>query len=246
MSSEKRTALVTGSSSGIGRAIAETLLEEGWSVVGVARDHTKGPKAHPAYVPLTFDLADLEHLSGHLKRVLKSHPEISAVVSNAGQSAMGAIEGFSSSQIRAAIDLNLVSHMLLARAVVPVMKRAGGGDLIFMGSESARQGAKRGAVYCAAKFGLRGLAQSLRAECANRGVRVTLVNPGLVRTPFFETLNFRPGPDPAHAIEAGDVARAVLGALNARPGTVIDEINLSPLQHVLTFGPHDPPEDSGS
>ncbi len=242
MSTTPRKVVVTGASSGIGRAVAQRLLAQGWQVVGLARDHQKfvpppGPTGSSAYTPVTLDLANLDALPAALRQVVAAHPDISAVVSNAGQPAMGALESFSPAQIREAMDINLVSHLLVAKAFVPVLKTAGGGDLVFMGSESALRGARRGALYCAAKFGLRGLAQALRPECANRGVRVTIINPGVVRTPFFDTLDFRPGPEAHHAIEPDDVAAAVYTALSARPGTVIDEINLSPLQHVLDFGP---------
>ena len=65
-----------------------------------------------------------------------------------------------------------------------------------MGSEAALAGTAQGSLYCAAKFALRGLAQALRAECARAGIRVTLVNPGMVQSPFFDELDFRPGPEP--------------------------------------------------
>jgi 3-hydroxy acid dehydrogenase/malonic semialdehyde reductase len=123
----------------------------------------------------------------------------------------------------------------VSSVVVPHLKGKRQGDLIFMGSESALSGARQGSLYCAAKFALRGLSQSLRAECGRRGVRVSLINPGMVRTPFFDQLNFRPGVGAEHAIEPDDVAQAVSMVLTARQGTVIDEINLSPQSQVLDF-----------
>ena len=97
-----------------------------------------------------------------------------------------------------------------------------------MGSEAALTGTAQGSLYCAAKFALRGLAQALRAECARAGVRVTLVNPGMVQSPFFDELDFRPGPEPDNYILPEDVAEVIVQALTARDGTVLDEINLSP------------------
>ena len=118
---------------------------------------------------------------------------------------------------------------------VPAMKRRKRGDLIFIGSEAALSGGRKGAVYAAAKFALRGLAQSLRQECAGSGVRVALVNPGMTRTAFFDGLDFGPGEQSGHAILAEDVAEVVSSVLAMRPGTVIDEVNLSPLQKVVRF-----------
>ncbi|MCK5307276.1 MAG: SDR family oxidoreductase, partial [Zetaproteobacteria bacterium] len=118
-------------------------------------------------------------------------------------------------------------------ALLPGMKQRKSGTLIFMGSETALDGAKRGTVYSASKFGLRGLAQSLRLECATSGVRVGIINPGMVKTEFFDQLDFQPGVDPDNYILPEDVAEAVLLVLEARYGTVFDEINLSPQKKVI-------------
>jgi NADP-dependent 3-hydroxy acid dehydrogenase YdfG len=73
----------------------------------------------------------------------------------------------------------------------------------------------------------------LRQESAAAGIRVTLINPGMVRTGFFDQLDFEPGEDPTHAIVPEDIAVAVKMVLSARPETVFDEINLSPLKKVV-------------
>jgi NADP-dependent 3-hydroxy acid dehydrogenase YdfG len=93
-------------------------------------------------------------------------------------------------------------------------------------------GGKEGSVYCASKFGLRGFAQSLRLECAKSEIRVSLINPGAVRTAFFDDLHFEPGDRAENAIQPEDVAATVLSILAMRGGTVVDEINLSPRKRV--------------
>ena len=133
-----------------------------------------------------------------------------------------------------AIDLNLTQHIFLARAFLPSLKRQGRGDLIFMGSEAGLDGGPKGAVYSAAKAGLRGLARSLRRECAGSGVRVCIINPGMVRTAFFDGLGFGPGEDPSNHLRPRDLAETVAMVLGAPPGTVFDEINLSPLKQIHT------------
>ena len=115
------------------------------------------------------------------------------------------------------------------------MKQRGSGNIVFMGSEAALAGGKRGAVYSAAKFGLRGLAQALRQECAASGLRVSIINPGMVQTEFFNELDFRPGESSNNYILPDDVALAVQMILEARQGTVFDEINLSPQKKVIRF-----------
>ena len=155
------------------------------------------------------------------------------MVSNAGGPAFGNLEELSSRQIEDGIALNLTSHMLVARTTLPWLKHRDQSDLVLIGSESALRGGKRGSVYCAAKFGLRGFGQSLRQECASGGVRVTMIHPGMVRTSFFDDLDFEPGAADDQAVFADDVAQAVELVLAARPGTVFDEITLSPLKKVV-------------
>ncbi len=221
-------AIITGSSSGIGRAIAELLLRHGASVIGIARNHAKFSPDSDRYEPITLDLSDLDAAATALDRLARVHHDVGAVISNAGAGRFGAIEQFSAAQIRHEIDLNLTSHLLLARSFLPVLKRRCGGDLIIMGSESALRGARTGSVYCAAKFGLRGAAQALADECSRRGVRVTLVNPGLVRTPFFDSLDFEPDDHPGSALNPEDIAAKVLEILVAPEGPPYREITMEP------------------
>jgi short-subunit dehydrogenase len=104
---------------------------------------------------------------------------------------------------------------------------------VLIGSEAALRGSRYGSIYCAAKFGLRGLAQALRQEAATAGVAVSIVNPGMVRTGFFDELDFVPGERPENALEPADVAEAVWLAVSTRAGAVVDEIDLSPLSRVV-------------
>jgi short-subunit dehydrogenase len=177
-----------------------------------------------------LDLADLGTVPEALEALAGRHPEIDALVLCAGRGLLGSLEEQSHDEIRRLIDLDLTAQILCARVFFPRLKRRGGGDMIFLGSEAALAGRRNGAVYCAAKFGLRGFAQALREEGMRRGVRVTLINPGMVRTPFFDPLPVVPGPEPEHALEPGDVASAVAMVLAAPPRVVFDEIDLSPLR----------------
>jgi NADP-dependent 3-hydroxy acid dehydrogenase YdfG len=220
--------LVTGSSSGIGRAPTELLLARGTGVIGVARDHGKFTPRDDGYVPISLDLAELDAAAAALDDIARGHDDISAVVSNAGSGTIAEIEQLSAAQIRRAIDLNLTSHLLVARAFLPGLKRKRRGDLLITGSRSGRHGERKGSVYCATKFGLRGLAQALRDECARAGVRVTLLSPGPVRTPFFAPLDFEPDAGSDHALLSEDIARVMIDVLDAPRHVVFDEIALGP------------------
>jgi NADP-dependent 3-hydroxy acid dehydrogenase YdfG len=230
-----REVLVTGASRGIGRAVAERLLESGARVIGIGRDFSAWSAVPEGFKTLALDLADLNALPGRLKQLCTEHPDIDGIISNAGSGRFGALEQSSPAQIRAQIDLNLTQHLLLARALLPLLKRRRFGDFVFMGSESALAGGRNGAVYSACKFALRGAAQALRLECAASGVRIAIVNPGMVQSEFFEGQGFRPGEAPENHIRPADVAEAVLLVLSSPPGTVVDEINLSPLKRVVQF-----------
>lgn len=230
-----KTILVTGASSGIGRACTTLLLERGYAVIGVARNFDKFPCADPRFTARALDLSDLDALPAQLDRLLAARPVIDGAICCAGRGRFGSLEEFSYAQIRDLLELNLTSQVYLARALLPAMKQRCSGDIIFIGSEAALSGGKRGAVYSAAKFGLRGLAQSLRQECAASGVRIGIINPGMVSTAFFDGLDFRPGDAPENYVLPEDVAQAALLVLETRGGTVFDEINLSPGKKVVRF-----------
>lgn len=234
MDLSERTILVTGVSRGIGLATARHLTRRGARVVGLSRTAPCDPSAVTTHIAL--DLAATAQLPAELRRIADAHPGIDGIVCNAGAGRFGALEQFSAGHIRELTNLNLLSPMLLAREFVPRLKRRTHADLVFIGSESALRGSRRGAVYCATKFGLRGFTQALRQECGPAGVRVGLVNPGMVATTFFAGQGFRPGRAPGQHLVADDVAAAVVFMLTARAGTVIDEIDLSPATRVIEFG----------
>ena len=230
-----RQILITGSSSGIGRAISVKLLEEGATVYGIARNHKKFRPDTERYKPVTADVTDLHAIPEKLSDLLVSNPEIDGFISNAGYGSFENLENFSPEQISSYINDNLTSHLVVTRCILPHFKTRNRGDIILIGSEAALEGAKKGSLYCAAKFGLRGFSQSIRQETSDKDIRVTLINPGMVRTAFFDELQFRPGDGDDNAIEAKDIANVVVNIMSMRSGTVIDEINLTPQKKVISF-----------
>mgnify|MGYP002632769198 FL=1 len=116
------------------------------------------------------------------------------------------------------------------------MRKQKAGRIVLIGSESALNAGKKGALYSSAKFGLRGLALALREDCAKDGITVSLINPGMVKTPFFDRQKFRPGADASNFIEAQDIADTLLHILHSNPNIVFDEVNLSPRNKSIDFG----------
>lgn len=225
--------IISGASSGIGLAMVKAVLEQGYSVLGIAKDFSGFPIEHPRFSSKTLDLADLDSLPGAINELVANIDKpIKALVNNAGVGKMGFLEQLSVRDLRLVMDTNFMSHAIITRAFLPTLKKQGQADIIFTGSEAALRGTRQGSIYCASKFAIRGFSQALREECGKSNVRVTLINPGAVRTPFFDELHFEPGAAQENAIEPEDIAEVLLTVLQARPGTVFDEINLSPLSHV--------------
>jgi 3-hydroxy acid dehydrogenase / malonic semialdehyde reductase len=232
---KKNKIIVTGASRGMGLAISKKLLGMSYDVVGISRKSNPDLNSNKNFTSIELDLSKLDQLPQALKFLAKEHQDISGIVSNAGRGHFGNLEEFSFSEIRKLMDLNFHSHAFLVKAFLPTLKKQKYGNLIFLGSEAALSGKKRGSLYCATKFAIRGFSQALRAECSSSNVRVCLINPGMTQTDFFQDLPFSPGEEPDQHILPEDVAEAVAMVLNARPGTVFDEINLSPQKKVLRF-----------
>ena len=232
---QQRTILVTGVTSGIGEAIAQALLQAGHYVVGVASRNDCSLIENENFIYERIDLSDLSALPEKLNGLVKRYPNINGLVCNAGRGQYGSLEEFSYRQINELVELNFTSQVYVVRAFLPMLKRQGQGDVILMGSEAALSGGRRGALYSATKFAVRGFAQALRDEVSKNNVRVTVINPGMVKTPFFDTLSFEPGADESQYILPEDVAKVVCFVMDARAGTVFDEINLSPQKKVLRF-----------
>lgn len=231
---ETRRALLTGASSGIGLAIAQRLLADGYTVTGISRRGKVDALASKHFQGISTDLCDLEAVETTLDELLRQQ-QFDCFVHAAGTGHFGSIEQFSVAQIETSIRLNLLSGMVICRSLVPQMRRCSRGSIVFMGSESGLQAGRKGGLYSAAKFGLRGFCQSLRQDCASDGIQVSLVNPGMVRSPFFNGQSFAPGAKPENAIEVDDVALAVEQILQSSPNIVIDEVNLSPRVKSIDF-----------
>lgn len=227
---DKGCLLVTGGSRGIGRACCEALSTAGYQTISLSR--TEPDESLPGNHHYTVDLADLDATSILVKRILAEH-DITGLICNAGRGDIGSLENFSVQQIQQSITFNLISPLSIARLCLPALRKQARSNIVFVGSISALQGGRYGSVYSAAKFGLRGVAQSLSHEVANANCHVGIVQPGMVRTGFFDNLDFEPGPDAAHALLDTDVARAVLSMVESPDHAVVSELLVQPRQHVV-------------
>ena len=232
---KNKCVLVTGSSSGIGYEITSKLLDLGAKVIGIARNHDRSKLENKNYTTYNCDVSVHKNLEILLKQILKNHPQINCLISNAGYGDFGPLENFSTLQIDNFIATNLTSHLVITKLLLPHFKRIKMGDIIFIGSEAGLLGAKKGTLYCTAKFGLRGFSQALSKDVAKKNIRVSIINSGMVKTEFFEDLNFEPGSDEENTISVKDISSTVTYILNLNRNTIVDEINLSPSKKVIKF-----------
>ena len=169
-----------------------------------------------------------------LNNLIKEKP-IDGLISNAGTGKLDSLENFSPKQISEFISLNLNSHIIITRLLLPYFKTINNGFLIYIGSEASYKVGKYGSIYSACKFGLRGFVKSIRIETSLNNIRVTQINPGIVKTPFYKNLKISPGTEHDEFIEPDDVSNIIIDVLKMRKGTVIDEINLTSQKQIIKF-----------
>jgi len=177
-----RTALLTGATGGLGRAIAAALAARGTKLVLSGRK-AEALEALAAELPgddhrtIPADLAD----PGAAEKLAAEAGDIDALIANAGLPGAGWLTDFEPEQVTRALRVNLEAPMLMARALFPAMIERGSGHLVFVSSLSGKVASPRSSIYNATKFGLRGFALALRADLAPKGIGVSLVSPGFIR-----------------------------------------------------------------
>lgn len=182
-----RVALVTGCSSGIGEATAVALADRGFRVFASGRtlagvDHLRGPGIEPLEIDVTDDASILRGVAG----VFNATGRIDVLVNNAGVAVFGAIEDLDRATLRRQFEINTFGAMAMCRAVLPTMRRQGGGWIVNVSSVAGRFSVPLLGAYCASKFAFEALSDSLRGEVRPFGIRVAIVEPGATYTRFHE------------------------------------------------------------
>jgi NAD(P)-dependent dehydrogenase (short-subunit alcohol dehydrogenase family) len=184
----QRTWLITGVSSGFGRHLSEQLLERGDRVVGTVRDAGRIADLSAQY-PSTFvveklDVTDTPAIRALVDRVVARLGRIDVVISNAGYGLFGAAEEFTDAQVEHIIATNLVGSIQLIRAVIPPMRKQGGGRIIQISSYGGQVAFAGNAMYHATKWGIEGFVEAAAQDVASFGIGMTIVEPGGARTEF--------------------------------------------------------------
>ncbi len=185
----KPLALVTGAASGIGKATTERLLHDGARVIALDRSAEALAKLAAAQKPHTpfwraeFDLANIAEIPKVVDQLVKQHGPITWLVNNAGLWFTVPIAETTDEQWNTTITVNLTAPFALIRALIPVMRAAGGGRIVNVASRNAFRSTNSVAAYDATKAGLVGLTRTAAGELTKYGIRVNAVCPGVINTP---------------------------------------------------------------
>jgi short-subunit dehydrogenase len=237
---ENQIAVVTGASSGIGRAIAEGLALKGVSLCLVGRSIEKLKQIKEALLQNSphveickADLADTEDVKVVSSFVLKEFGAVDILVHSAGFLSYGPIEGEAPASLDLHLRVNYLAPYLLTQSLLPALKKAQG-QVVFLNSSAIQREIPHLAQYTASKCALKGFADSLREEVNPYGIRVLSIYPGQTATPMQKELYYRKGLnyDPEHLLQPGDIAEIVINCLILSKSAEITEIFIRPLQKV--------------
>lgn len=222
------THLVTGAGSGIGAAVADLLHARGDALCLLARSQERSEDLqarYPGATVLVVDLADpaaVDELAGLPAR-------LDSVLHVAGVVDLAPVAELSLAQLRGHLDVNLVAPALLSRATLPAVRRARG-TFVFVNSSAGLSASPQWSAYASSKFGLRALADSLRAEETAHGVRVTTIFPSRTATPMQQKVHEQEGRDydPGDWIRPETVAATILHVLDLPADATIPELTVRP------------------
>lgn len=233
------TALVTGATSGIGRAIVQALAGSGYQVLALGRNAGQLAElsALPGVSAIEADVTD----RATLQRIVAQHP-VDVLVNNAGVlSTRAAFQDIDPGDIDRMLDINLKAPLHLAREVLPGMIARGRGHLFFIGSSAGRTAHPNAAVYGASKAGVSLFCDALRCDLLGSGIRVTEIAPGRVQTSLYRTAI---SADALHAelyegyesIQPQDIAQLLLAALNMPAAVDVSRLEVFPTAQAVGGG----------
>lgn len=222
---QHRVLMITGASSGIGAATARAASREGYKLILAARSTEKltalaqelGPEN---VLTCALDVTDMAQQQAMVDQAIETFGRIDAVFANAGRGGSpGGFSGADHNAWREMILTNIYGVGLTLQACLPALKRSKG-HVLLTGSAAGRTTIP-GSMYSATKWAVTGIGYNLREELRGTGMRVTLIEPGMVDTPFFDK-------PPEHALEDRDIANAVIYALSQPSHVDVNEILIRP------------------
>jgi NAD(P)-dependent dehydrogenase (short-subunit alcohol dehydrogenase family) len=183
------TILVTGASTGLGKAMALRLAERGFKVYasarnpeGIAAVEEAAARRGVEVATLTLDVTDRDSIQAGVERIASESGGIYGVINNAGIGLRGYFEDLTDAEIRELYDANVFGVMAVTRSVLPHMRAAGRGRILMISSVGGRIGSLGVSTYCSTKFALEGFSESLYMELAPLGIQVVIIEPGIIKT----------------------------------------------------------------
>ncbi|MFM6947853.1 MAG: SDR family oxidoreductase [Aquirufa sp.] len=229
-----RTAIITGASKGIGRALAIHLAQQNFQLSLIARNvgELKDLAAEITEIghrPLYFagDIADEEFVQMAVEKTEHTFQKIDFLINNAGIGAFGPTDSYTAEQWDAVFATNVKGTFLFSKAVLPFMKNAKKGHIISIASDVAKRVFDGGSLYCASKYAQHAFSEALRKEVRKDGIKVSVVYSGLVDSMF----HAEPQGHPSHLdwLSPNDMAESIAFIMNQPPHVVIDELMIHPL-----------------
>jgi NADP-dependent 3-hydroxy acid dehydrogenase YdfG len=236
---KKQTAVITGASSGIGRAIAEALASRGSSLcligrnIGALEDVAATGGQSAARKIYRADLGSTEDILMAAENAKRDFGHIDILIHSAGDYSMGLIATAPVEDLDRQYNINVRAPYVLTQALLPAIRRPGG-QIVFINSSVGLKARARVSQYAASKHALKAIADSLREEVNDNGVRVVSIFPGRTATPMQETVHRLEGRtyDPSLYMQPGDVAAVVIQALSLPESAEVTDINIRPMNKI--------------
>lgn len=234
-----KKAVVTGTSSGIGREIARNLANTGWYVYGIGRNFTNEEDESSYDVGttsghienITCDITDINKLVEIIKSIRQNH-DIKLLVNNAGVGYYGLHEELNPKEISRMVRTNLEAPMVITNLLLRDLKE-NDGIIINISSVTAEKSNPHGCAYGATKAGLTNFSHSLFDEVRKYGVRVVNIEPDMTRTNLYRAADFTASDNDLESLNPKEVADAVMMIINARKGMAVTDITLKPQKHKI-------------
>lgn len=182
----RKTILITGASSGVGQATAQLLAQYGHRVIGTSRNPV-GDEATPLFELIALDVRSNESVSAGVKTFLERFDHLDVLINNAGYELAGALEETALEEAKAQFETNFFGVARMVNAVLPIMRQQRHGQIINIGSLTGFVAIPFLGMYSASKFALEGYTETLRHELKPLNIHVSLVEPGVLKTPMMNT-----------------------------------------------------------
>ena len=227
----EKVALVTGSSSGIGYETSLSLAREGYFTYATMRDLKKANAvkkiAENENLPLKvieLDVDNEKSAEDAVKSIIDEKQRIDVLVNNAGWGIWGTAEDVSIEEFREQFETNFFSVVRMIQKVAPVMRKQGTGDIVNISSIAGRIGFPVSTAYISSKFALEGLSESIRFELGQFGVNVIIIEPGVIKTNFFDSMKTAKKADESSAYK--EITEKVISGVKmmAEMGTAPNEV----------------------